>query len=456
MIAAMLVDPPKLPLAQPARSARLRMLGRTDRRYLFDVESGRIHPVAPPFAHAISESLMAGDRGRAELIASALGLLTEPAVGPLTPKSVPVRAISLAIAQKCNMGCTYCYAQQGGFGGAPKDMPETVARAAVHRLLSDASPGDNVTLAFMGGEPLSNRGAVHAVTGYAIEQADRHSVSIGFTITTNATLISDEDIALFQCHAFTVTVSIDGIGAVQDALRPFAGGRGSFARVAGNIERMVATERRRFRLLARATVTPRNLDLPAALDGLLAMGFDSVMFTPLLSAPSSGDQMVSTDFPLLLDQLIQCADRFRVEAAAGRVLQFANLTGMLARIHHYRREHYPCGAGGGYLAASADGDLFACHRFVEDDEGLLGNVESGISSALQGEWLEARNLRNQSPCTTCWARHLCAGSCHYDVLKVGRPACDYIRGWAEICLSTYAWLAESNPRLLDQIAGNAS
>ncbi len=114
---------------------------------------------------------MAGDRGRAELIASALGLLTEPAVGPLTPKSVPVRAISLAIAQKCNMGCTYCYAQQGGFGGAPKDMPETVARAAVHRLLSDASPGDNVTLAFMGGEPLSNRGAVHAVTGYASAQA---------------------------------------------------------------------------------------------------------------------------------------------------------------------------------------------------------------------------------------------------------------------------------------------
>ena len=30
--------------------------------------------------------------------------------------SPPLRALSLAVAQTCNLGCTYCYAQQGHFG----------------------------------------------------------------------------------------------------------------------------------------------------------------------------------------------------------------------------------------------------------------------------------------------------------------------------------------------------
>ena len=40
---------------------------------------------------------------------------------PLT--SPPLRALSLAVAQKCNLGCSYCYAQQGEFGGMAKNMP---------------------------------------------------------------------------------------------------------------------------------------------------------------------------------------------------------------------------------------------------------------------------------------------------------------------------------------------
>lgn len=49
------------------------------------------------------------------------------------PRSAPVRALSLAIAQKCNLGCTYCYAEGGDFGAAPKAMSTDTARSAVDR-----------------------------------------------------------------------------------------------------------------------------------------------------------------------------------------------------------------------------------------------------------------------------------------------------------------------------------
>jgi uncharacterized protein len=430
------------------RSARLHLLAGADQDHLFDVEGGRLRAISSALAGALGGSLAAGDPMRAELIASGLGLLSPSHPSPAAPESAAVKALSLAIAQKCNLGCSYCYAQQGGFGGKPRDMAETVARDSVDRLLAEASPGETVTLAFMGGEPLSNREALHAVTRYAAEQAALAGVALRFALTTNATLVAPEDIALFQQHAFTLTVSIDGLGPAHDALRPFAGGRGSFERVAANVGRLLATERRRFRLYARVTVTPINLDLPETLSGLLAMGFDSVMFAPLLSAPSGKEQMEAGDFDRLLDRLSQCADLFRSEAAEGRLLPFANVTRTLRLIHEYRRDQYPCGAGGGYLAVSAEGGLFACHRFVDDEDGYLGEIRQGVSPERQARWLRERNLREQSPCGSCWARYLCSGSCHYEVIKKGRPACDYIRGWADQCLGIYAELARDNPALL--------
>src|ERR1700676_3116831 len=41
----------------------------------------------------------------------------QPVINP------PLTSISLAIAQKCNLGCSYCYAQEGDFGVKARNMP---------------------------------------------------------------------------------------------------------------------------------------------------------------------------------------------------------------------------------------------------------------------------------------------------------------------------------------------
>jgi len=82
----------------------------------------------------------------------------------------PVRSLSLAIAQKCNLGCTYCYAEEGGFGAKEKDMTPDAARAAVDLLFSETGVGDRVNLSFLGGEPLTNR-----KTATRVRRASDHS-----------------------------------------------------------------------------------------------------------------------------------------------------------------------------------------------------------------------------------------------------------------------------------------
>ena len=87
--------------------------------------------------------------------------------------SPPLRALSLAVAQKCNLGCTYCYAQQGEFGGAAKNMALTRPHRAVDLLVADAEPGARLNLAFLGGEPLVNRKVLRAATARALRTAGR-------------------------------------------------------------------------------------------------------------------------------------------------------------------------------------------------------------------------------------------------------------------------------------------
>jgi uncharacterized protein len=133
-----------------------------------------------------------------------------------------------------------CAAHPGSRSLRP-DALET-ARKSVDLLLSQVLPGERVNLAFLGGEPLANRGVLHNATRYAAAQAELKQVPLTFSITTNGTLVGASDIDLFEEHGFAVTVSLDGTQDAHDRLRPFKNGAGSFARIMANIAPMLAAQ----------------------------------------------------------------------------------------------------------------------------------------------------------------------------------------------------------------------
>jgi uncharacterized protein len=354
--------------------------------------------------------------------------------------SPPLRALSLAIAQKCNLGCTYCYAQQGEFGGAAKNMELADALRAVELLMGTAEPGARLNLAFLGGEPLANRKVLRAATQRAVELADGRGAKITFSITTNGTLLSEDDGRFFEQHGFAVTISLDGPQQVHDALRPFKGGRGSYDAIMKRVEPLLALQQR-MQVSARVTVTPRNLSLRQTLDTFIAAGFHSVGFSPMLSAPTGEGEMQSEDLELMLGEMIDCGRQFERASRRGERYPFANMVNAMREIHRGTHRPYPCGAGAGYLGVSADGELAACHRFVGDEDGAMGSLDDGVDLSRQADWLATRHVHRQEPCRSCWARYLCGGGCHHEVIRRGRPACDYIRGWLHYCLEAYLRLS---------------
>jgi uncharacterized protein len=373
-----------------------------------------------------------------------LGIYASPYIDDSVPSNLPVRSLSLAVAQKCNLACTYCYAQQGDFGGAPKEMPVEVADRSVDLLFSDAQAGERVHLSFLGGEPLTSRTVLRRATERAARIAASKRVHVGFSITTNGTLLTPEDGDFFEEHRFAVTVSLDGLETAHNALRPFKGGQPTFQRVLARVEPLLKLQRR-MQVSVRATVTPLIRSLPETLNAFVELGFHSVGFSPLLSSSSGADEMTKEELRSMLKGMIACGEEFERRLYSGQRYPFLNMTNALQQLHQGSHRPYPCGAGAGYFGVSASGELFACHRFVEDPGGLLGDVDSGPDRSRQTAWLTERHVHRQEPCQSCWARYLCGGGCHHEVISRGRPACDYIRGWLDYCLQAYMRLLHECP-----------
>jgi uncharacterized protein len=304
-------------------------------------------------------------------------------------------------------------------------------------------------LAFLGGEPFTNRPLIYQATAFAAREAERRGLRIGFSVTTNGTLLNVSDASFLEEYGFAVTLSLDGVGQTHDRLRPFRGGGGTYQRAIARVTPLLDRQRR-MQVSARVTVTPLNMQLAQTLDEFIGLGFHSVGFSPVLNAPSKDLELQSGDLQTLLREMIDCGQTFEKQTIAGQRYPFANMTEALRQIHRGTHRPYPCGAGAGYFGVSASGGLFACHRFVDNDAGRMGDVDAGLDREKRQAWLADRHVHRQEPCSKCWARYLCGGGCHHEVIFRGRPACDFIRGWLHYCMAAYVNIAERRPEFFQK------
>lgn len=418
------------------RSPQIHLVYGAGKIQLLLPNGNRLYEIVPAVAQRLEHLLdLKDERGIIDELVL-LGLDAPPFIDDRPLENPAIYALSLAIAQKCNMGCAYCYADQGDFGGPAKNMPLETALQSIDLLLKDCSEDSKVQLTFLGGEPLINRAALRIATEYAYRKAMDKKVHISFSITTNGTLLTTDDAVFFEKYGFSVTVSLDGLKEQHDKQRPMKGGAGSYQRIIENI-RPFLTMQQKMQISARVTVTPENMDLPQTLDTFINMGFHSVGFSPLLRSSSGVGELSKKELEVMLAGMIACGLQFERHVLQGKRYPFLNMINALKEIGKGTHRPYPCGAGAGYMGVSADGDLAACHRFVNAPAGKMGNIFEGVDTSLQNSWLASRHVHQQSPCNNCWARYLCGGGCHHEVLEKGRNACDYIRGWLHYIIQAH-------------------
>ena len=266
------------------------------------------------------------------------------------------------------------------------------------------------------------------------------------SITTNATMLQEEDLRLLRENRFAVTISIDG-GPSRNRHRRLRSGRESAAAAVSGIAPLLA-DPGEARIAARATVTRDDLDVAGRLAWLRELGFEEAGVAPVRTSPRPELILREENWPVFLENMI-AASRIELDRVElGGQPFFSNLGVALREIHRGAARPLPCGSAASYLSLDATGRYYSCHRTIGEPGFSMGSLEDGADAAARRDFFKSHHVDMQEPCASCWARYLCGGGCHAEVAATGRSGCDYIRGWLDHCLRTYLDVAERHPRLL--------
>lgn len=148
-----------------------------------------------------------------------------------------MRIMTLQVTQNCNLRCKYCV-YSGSYSNrvhSNKRMSFETAKSAIDFLYAHSSMTTSIGIGFYGGEPLLEFDLLKKCVEYAKMKFIGKDLS--FTLTTNATLLTEEIMKFFVKNNFFVTISFDGPQVIQDKNRVMADGKsGSFETVMKNVE----------------------------------------------------------------------------------------------------------------------------------------------------------------------------------------------------------------------------
>jgi len=451
------------------------------KEFLYLVPSGGIFELGP-LSSAILRRLQFGERAREDLVAefkneghpaaeieeameeleqcraiAAGAAFTEPIQKPPTP--FPLQTLVLNVTNHCNLSCKYCYEygedRLATPEGKPKFMNAETARASVDYLIGQSPGRRAIHLTFFGGETLLNFPLVRQTIEYARERAQAAGKYIDFSLTTNGTLLRPEIIEYLAENRVGVTISLDGPREMNDSLRVFKNGQGSYDIIEPKVRELLKRHTTR-PIAARVTLTSQVVDVLKIYRHLKNdLGFHEVGFAPVTTSPIRLYAIGTNGLDHILKQFTELAQEYLEYALRDQHHGFSNVSDTLGELHSGISKAHPCGAGLGLLGVGPSGDIAPCHRFVDSDTHKLGHISTGVDRSKQADFLDRGHLSRKPECHTCWARPVCSGGCYHEAyVRYGDTGhanlhyCDWIRGWTDVCLRVYGQIAACNPAFL--------
>ena len=321
-----------------------------------------------------------------------------------------VKALCLHIAHDCNLACRYCFAEEGEYHGRRAVMSFEVGTKALDFLIAGSGSRRNLEVDFFGGEPLMNWEVVKQLVEYGRSQEEIHNKRFRFTLTTNGVLLNDEIMEFCNREMSNVVLSLDGRKEVNDRMRPFRKGAGSYDLIVPKFQKF-AESRNQTNYYVRGTFTRNNLDFSEDVLHFADLGFKQMSIEPVVASPEEPYAIREEDLPRILDEYDKLAVEYVKRRKEGRGFNFFHFMIDLDQGPCVAKRLSGCGSGIEYLAVTPWGDLYPCHQFVGQEGFLLGNVDDGITNTDLRDEFKLCNVYAKDKCRNCFARFYCSGGC---------------------------------------------
>ncbi len=327
-----------------------------------------------------------------------------------------VKALCLNVTHACNLACRYCFAAEGEYRGRRGLMSYEVGKQALDFLIQNSGNRKNLEVDFFGGEPLMNFEVIRKLVVYGREQEKRYNKKFRFTLTTNGILLNDEIMEFVNQEMSNVVLSIDGRKAVNDLMRPFRNGKGSYDVILPKYLEL-ADSRNQTNYYVRGTFTHNNLDFSEDVRHLVEMGFKQISMEPVVSLPEEPYAIQEEDILKIYEEYDKLA-RYMIERKReGKGFHFFHFMIDLSGGPCVIKRMSGCGFGTEYLAVTPWGDLYPCHQFVGEDKFLMGNVFEGVKKTELRDEFKCCNVYAKDKCRECFAKFYCSGGCAANSFK---------------------------------------
>lgn len=325
-------------------------------------------------------------------------------------RPVVVKALCLHIAHDCNLACQYCFAEEGEYHGRRALMSFEVGKKALDFLIANSGMRTNLEVDFFGGEPLMNFQVVKDLVAYGRSQEAAHNKKFRFTLTTNGVLLNDDIMEFANKEMSNVVLSIDGRKEVNDQMRPFRNGTGSYDLIVPKFLKL-AESRKQNNYYARGTFTRNNLDFSKDVLHLADLGFEQISVEPVVAEPKDSYALQEEDLQTIFAEYDALAAEMVKRKKEGKDFNFFHFMIDLEGGPCVAKRLAGCGSGTEYLAVTPWGDFYPCHQFVGKEEFLMGDVDHGIVREDIRTRFKACNVYSKPQCKDCFAKFYCSGGC---------------------------------------------
>ena len=372
----------------------------------------------------------------------------EQYIGDVKKRKTVVKALCLHIAHDCNLACKYCFAEEGEYHGRRALMSFEVGKKALDFLIANSGNRRNLEVDFFGGEPLMNWQVVKDLVAYGREQEKIHDKNFRFTVTTNGVLLNDEIQEFINQEMDNVVLSLDGRKEVNDHMRPFRNGKGSYDLIVPKFQKL-AESRDQQKYYIRGTFTRENLDFSKDVLHFADLGFEQISIEPVVGEDSDFYSIKEEDLPKIFEEYDILAKELIQREKEGRGVNFFHFMIDLEGGPCISKRLSGCGSGTEYLAVTPWGDLYPCHQFVGDEAFLMGNVDEGITKPEIAEEFRGCSVYSKEKCKNCFAKFYCSGGCmanahkfHGSIHNTYDIGCEMERKRIECAIMMKAALAE--------------
>lgn len=347
--------------------------------------------------------------------------------------------VILMLCQECNLRCKYCYAGDGEYSN-PGIMKYEIGKKAIDFIAEFCGEKEQFNIIFFGGEPLMDFRKLKKLVEYAEYVAKNKGKTVGFAITTNGTLLTEEIEHFLIEKRFNITLSLDGGEEVNDANRFYANGKGAYNSTVSKTENL----RKKIAVGVRGTITHIDMDLLQRWKDLKELHVKNINFSP------SVNMMDDQDYEKMITSFFESIDVY-CQAIREKKYNEIKTMGYVGKIFDKLKNGgvrlKNCGAGNNMIAVDKDGNLFPCHRLLPYIHYKMGDIFTGLDKEKCGELEQEMMIANYPKCQKCWLQSFCCGGCIQENLVMEDNAnqpyynyCKYMEEVTEYALKKYLQL----------------